>query len=86
MSKETYQCQKRPISVKRDLSVSKETYQCQKRPSRSCLQTVSLANDPSGMMCGSHKSPTEPHHLARASLSPPQWFIEDVGLGPVSDL
>ena len=26
--------QKRPISVKRDLSASKETYQCQKRPIR----------------------------------------------------
>ena len=29
MSKETYYCQKRPISVKRDLLVSKETYQWQ---------------------------------------------------------
>ena len=24
--------------------------------------------------------------LQLAPLSPPQWFIEDVGLGPVSDL
>jgi len=37
-------------------------------------------------MRGSHKSPTEPHHSVRAPLSPPQWFIEGVGLGPVSDL
>ena len=35
-------------------------------------------------MCGSHKSPTEPHHSAQASLSPPKWFIEGVGLGQKS--
>ena len=45
-----------------------------------------IVNRGPGVMCGSHKSPTEPHHSARAPLSPPQLFIEGVGLGPVSDL
>ena len=40
----------------------------------------------SSMMRGFHKSPIEPHHSIRAPLSPPQRFIDDVGLGPVSDL
>jgi hypothetical protein len=34
VSKETYQCQKRPISVSKEtyISVKRDLYQCQKRP------------------------------------------------------